>query len=153
MLVGISVRSVTKTLYLLITAFSLLWLMTILTDNTEMREDNTEIKEDRLDELFLYDDEEEEETTVKKRNSYTEEELTRVDNLKIATKQYRFHRDCNCSRTGPDIDQLEERWRRHKEWWVRMLRQVTLEVPDGVYMGRSTCNNYTSVLGGGQKVK
>ena len=147
MFIDISVRSVTKTLYLLTTAFSLLWLVTILTDNTEMSEDG------RV-ELVLYDDEEEHlESTVRKRTSYTGEELTRVEDLKIATKQYRFHRDCNCSRTRPDIDQLEERWTPHQKWWTRRLRQVTLEVPDRVYMGMSTCDNYTSVLGGGQKVE
>ena len=80
------------------------------------------------------------------------EELKLIQDLKIKTQNYSFHPSCNCSRRASNIEDLQSRFLNHKTFWDKKLEESPLNVPGGVYVGRSTCNDYTSVLGSGQMV-
>ena len=56
------------------------------------------------------------------------------------------------TREAPNLELLEERFRKHAAFWEEKLLESPLSVPQGSYVGQSTCNNFTSALGAGQKV-
>ena len=56
------------------------------------------------------------------------------------------------TREAPNLELLEERFRKHGAFWEEKLLESPLSVPQGTYVGQSTCNNFTSALGAGQKV-
>ena len=55
-------------------------------------------------------------------------------------------------RQGPSLNHLQGRFENHKKFWDEKLKETPLTVPHGVYIGPSSCNDYTSALGAGQKV-
>ena len=57
-----------------------------------------------------------------------------------------------CSREAPSLKLLEERYPRDSSRWEKLLDQSPSLVSPGSYVGQSTCNNYTSALGAGQRV-
>ena len=56
------------------------------------------------------------------------------------------------SREAPSLELLEERFMKHAAFWASKFQDTPLSVPQGSYVGQSTCNNFTSALGAGQKV-
>lgn len=60
--------------------------------------------------------------------------------------EYFFHPSCKCSRPGPHLDNLKV----SKHWNKRV--KISLKIPDSTFVGNSTCNDYASALGAGQKV-
>ena len=56
------------------------------------------------------------------------------------------------TREGPSLELLEERFRKHAAFWEAKFLESPLSVPQGSYVGPSSCNNFTSALGAGQKV-
>ena len=50
-------------------------------------------------------------------------------------------------RQAPKLELLEERFPQDSSGWEQMLDQSP-----GSYVGQSTCNNFTSALGAGQRV-
>ena len=50
------------------------------------------------------------------------------------------------------MELLEERFRKHGAFWEAKFLESPLSVPQTTYVGQSTCNNFTSALGAGQKV-
>ena len=55
-------------------------------------------------------------------------------------------------REAPNLELLEERFRKHGAFWEAKFLESPLSVPQTSYVGQSTCNNFTSALGAGQKV-
>ena len=62
------------------------------------------------------------------------------------TQKYTFHSSCQCFRTGRELSYLEK----NKKNYFSSLMSGSLK--DGTYVGPSTCDQYTSSLGAGQKV-
>ena len=98
------------------------------------------------------------------------EELVSASDLNVPTQNYSFHPSCHCVRSvlvfpvpctqglyfflrrGPSLEHLQRRFETHKQFWDEKLKEVPLKVPKGVYIGSSSCSDYTSALGAGQKV-
>ena len=55
-------------------------------------------------------------------------------------------------RQAPSISHLEDRFKTHGQFWSDRLENPPLIIPRGVYIGKSTCDEYTSAIGSGQKV-
>ena len=55
-------------------------------------------------------------------------------------------------RQGPSLEHLQSRFETHKQFWDEKMKEIPLKVPKGVYIGSSSCSDYTSALGAGQKV-
>ena len=55
-------------------------------------------------------------------------------------------------REAPRLELLEERYEADSSVWEERLDQSPFVVLPGSYVGQSTCNNFTSVLGAGQRV-
>ena len=55
-------------------------------------------------------------------------------------------------RQAANLTNLEKLFEEQTEFWKQKLLDTPLNIPVGVYVGPSTCNSYTSVLGSGQKV-
>ena len=56
------------------------------------------------------------------------------------------------SREAPSLKLLEERFEKDSSGWQKLLAQSPFLVSPGSYVGPSTCNNFTSALGAGQRV-
>ena len=56
------------------------------------------------------------------------------------------------SREAPKLETLEERFQKESGVWERRFLESPLLVSAGTYVGQSTCNNFTSALGAGQRV-
>ena len=104
--------------------------------------------------LIFYDDVE---TTVER--DWSPENIESDDEnavpsikLNIPTQNYFFHPSCNCSRQAPALTALQEHFEKSKQFWRIKLSEVPVRLAAGVYVGSSSCNDYSSALGSGQKV-
>ena len=79
------------------------------------------------------------------------EELLPAAQLGLPSQNYSFHPGCPCHRPGPALAALLARQAEHAEFWAGRLGGP-VRVPAGVFIGLSSCNQYTSVLGAGQRV-
>ena len=106
-----------------------------------------------------------------KRPLKNREELVSASDLNVPTQNYSFHPSCQCVRSvcatlvctvgrhegyfyrqGPSLEHLQSRFETHKQFWDEKMKEIPLKVPKGVYIGSSSCSDYTSALGAGQKV-
>ena len=55
-------------------------------------------------------------------------------------------------RVGPRLELLEARSQKDSAAWQKRLAESQFVVMPGQYVGQSTCNNFTSALGAGQRV-
>lgn len=85
-------------------------------------------------------------------DTWEEEELVPVSQLSLASQKYRFHPDCPCAREAASLSSLEKRFKSQENFWQDILARPPLVIPTGVYIGPSTCSDYSSVLGSGQRV-
>ena len=72
--------------------------------------------------------------------------------LSYPQKQKECDRQYSYFRRGPSLEHLQTRFETHKQFWDEKLKEIPLKVPKGVYIGSSSCSDYTSALGAGQKV-
>ena len=80
------------------------------------------------------------------------EELVRVSELPVPSANYSAHPGCGCWRVAASLPHLQRRFSAHSAYWAAALASPPLRVPAGVYIGPSSCDQYTSALGSGQKV-
>ena len=78
-------------------------------------------------------------------------ELTKFSN-DVPLQNYSFHPSCKCSRLAPQLERLKIPFDKSASYWKEKLEEVPLKIPVGDYVGPSSCNDFTSALGSGQKV-
>ena len=56
------------------------------------------------------------------------------------------------SREAPRLELLEEKFHKDYAVWEKSFQESPFVISPGSYVGQSTCNNFTSALGAGQRV-
>ena len=91
----------------------------------------------------------------KRRIIMMENESLEISNVQIL--QYSFHESCNCSRSLPNLKSMKKSidFGNLDELpdgsFVGKLQYLTTPVSCNNILGPSTCNDYTTALGSGQK--